>query len=233
VFKRGFEFALSSGNFGATTKGAFGLNEIAGVALNWSSGLNEVVANFVEENSQINILSKPTLLVRDGTDASINIGDRVPVSAGSTTGTSGDIITENISYQETGIRLTVAPTVNARGVIIMKITQDISNQVEGQIGKAGNPIFFERNLMTEVVVDSGQTILLGGLISENTSNTDKGVPFFKSIPLVGAFFESEAKSDIKNELVIMVTAKIVERSSQWQSILNKFQIELESIDMNQ
>jgi general secretion pathway protein D len=231
VFKRGFEFALSSGNFGATTKGAFGLNEIAGAALNWSSGLNEVVASFVEENSQINVLSKPTLLVRDGTDANINIGDRIPVSAGSTTGSSGDIVTENISYQETGIRLKVSPTVNARGVIIMKITQDISNQVDGQLGKAGNPVFFERNLMTEVVVDSGQTILLGGLISENTNNNDKGIPFLKSIPLIGSVFESESKTNIKNELVIMVTAKIVDRSSQWQSILNKFEIELENIDM--
>jgi general secretion pathway protein D len=231
IFKRGFEYAVTSGKFGATTKGAFGLEAITGISLNWASGLNEVMADFVEENSYVNILSKPSILVRDGTEASINVGDRVPVSSGSSTGVSGDVITENITYRETGIKLNVAPTVNAQGVVIMKITQDISNQVADQAGKGGNPIFFERNITTEVVADSGQTILLGGLISDNQSNSDKGVPFIKSIPLLGALFESESKTNTKTELVIMVTPKIVERSDQWQGILNSFEQVLENINL--
>jgi len=231
VFKRGFEFAVSSGKFSATTTGALGLDAITGVSLNWASGLNEVMANFVEENSYINILSKPSILVRDGTQANITVGDRVPVSSGSSTGSNGDILTESISYRETGITLSVTPTVNAQGVVIMQITQDISNQVADQVGKGGNPIFFERNLSTEVVAESGQTILLGGLISEDQSNSDKGVPYIKSIPLIGALFESEAKTKTKTELVIMVTPKIIEQSSQWQGILNRFQNVLENIHL--
>ncbi len=231
VFKRGFEYALTSGKFSATTQGAFGLEAITGLSLNWASGLNEVMANFVEENSYVNVLSKPSILVRDGTQATINVGDKVPVSSGSSTGVSGDVITENISYRETGIKLSVSPTVNAQGVVIMQITQDISTQVADQVGKGGNPIFFERNITTEVVADSGQTILLGGLISDNQTNSDKGVPFIKSVPLLGALFESESKTNTKTELVIMVTPKIVERSEQWQGILNSFQQVLETINL--
>jgi general secretion pathway protein D len=231
IFKRGFEYAVTSGKFGASTKGAFGLEAITGISLNWASGLNEVMADFVEENSYVNILSKPSILVRDGTEATINVGDRVPVSSGSSTAGSGDRITENITYRETGIKLKVAPTVNAQGVVIMTITQDISNEVADQAGKGGNPIFFERNITTEVVADSGQTILLGGLISDNQSNSDKGVPFIKSIPILGALFESESKTNTKTELVIMVTPKIVERSDQWQGILNSFEQVLENINL--
>lgn len=232
-FKRGFEFALSSGNFSASTKGAMGLKDIGGISLGWKSGGNEVIANFIDENSQVNILSKPSLLVRDGTEASINVGDKIPVSSGSSSSGSGEVVTENISYRETGIKLTVMPTVNAQGVVIMEINQDISNQLAGQVGKGDNPIFFERSIKTEVVADSGQTILLGGLISEDSSNSNTGVPWLKSIPLIGALFESEGKSNTKTELVIMVTPKIVERSSQWNSILNDFQRALNNIDLQQ
>ena len=233
VFKRGFEYAFTSGKFKGGTEGTLGLDSIAGFSLNWASGLDEVMAKFVEENSYVNILSKPSILVRDGTQATITVGDRIPVSAGSSTGSNGDVITENITYRETGINLKVSPTVNAQGVVIMQIQQDISNQVADQVGKGGNPIFFERNLTTEVVADSGQTILLGGLISEDQSNSDKGVPFIKSIPLIGALFESESKANTKTELVIMVTPKLIERSNQWHNILNSFQSVLDNINLVQ
>lgn len=228
-FKRGFEFALSSGKFAASTKGAIGLKDITGLSLGWTSGAEEILGKFIDENSQVNILSKPSLLVRDGTEANINVGDKIPISSGSSTSGSGEVVTENISYRETGIKLTVTPTVNAQGVVIMQISQEISNQLEGSAGKGGNPVFFERSINTEVVAESGQTILLGGLISEDSSNGSSGVPFLKSIPLLGALFESESKSNTKTELVIMMTPKIVERSSQWQSILNQYEKALSNI----
>ncbi|ABV37624.1 Type II secretory pathway component PulD-like protein [Shewanella sediminis HAW-EB3] len=230
-FKRGFEFALSSGNFSGSTKGGLGLDEIVGGTFSWKSGANEIIGKFVEENSQVNILSKPSLLVRDGTEANINVGDKIPVSSGSSSSGSGEVVTENITYRETGIKLTVTPTVNAQGVVIMEINQEISNQVVGPVGKGGNPTFFDRSIKTEVVADTGQTILLGGLISDDTTNSNKGVPYLKSIPLIGALFESDSKNNTKTELVIMVTPKIVERSSQWNGILNQFQKALTNIDI--
>ena len=232
-FKRGFEFAIKSGNVGASTKGALDLSKVGGIGLSWANAGSEVLANFIDGNSQVNILSKPSLLVRDGTEASINVGDKIPVSSGSSTSGSGEVVTENISYRETGIKLTVTPTVNAQGVVIMLINQDISNQLADQAGKGDNPIFFERSIKTEVVADSGQTILLGGLISEDSSNSSTGVPWLKAIPLIGGLFESESKTNAKTELVIMVTPKIVERSSQWNSILGEFQKALNNIDLQQ
>jgi general secretion pathway protein D len=232
-FKRGFEFALSSGKFSGSTKGAIGLKDVGGIGLSWSSGSNEIIANFIDKSSQVNILSKPSLLVRDGTNAIINVGDKIPVSAGSSSSGSGEVVTENISYRETGIKLSVTPTVNAQGVVIMEIDQQISNQLSGQVGIGDNPIFFERNLKTEVVADSGQTILLGGLISENGSTSSTGVPWLKSIPLLGSLFESEGKDSSKTELVILVTPKIIDRSSQWNGILNDYQRALSNVQFQQ
>jgi len=230
VFKRGFEWAVTSGNFKANTTGGFGdLAKIGGVSLDWLSGSNSVSARFIDDNSQVNVLSKPSLLVRDGTEANISVGEKLPITSSETTGT-GDFVTTSTSYRETGIKLTVTPTVNSQGVVIMKIMQEISNEVE-QTGTPENPTFFDRSISTEVVADSGQTILLGGLISDNSSDSDKGVPFLKSIPLLGALFEHETKSNTKTELVILMTPKIIERSNQWQSILNKFENGLDNINL--
>jgi len=229
VFKRGFEFALTSGKFGFNAPSLMGESGFGGGIISWTSGLNSLIANFIESNNQVNILSKPTLLVRDGVEASIDVGDRIPVTGGASLGNNNVVVTQAPTYRETGIKLKVTPTVNAQGVVIMKINQSISNQLEGEVG--ANPIFFDRNISTEVVADSGQTILLGGLISENTTNNDKAVPGFRKIPLLGALFEAESKNSTKTELVIMVTPKIIERTNQWQSVLNKFSKGLENISL--
>jgi general secretion pathway protein D len=230
-FKKGVEFFFSKGNNSIGTKGAFGVADIGGLNYLWKSGQNQVQISAFEENKLVNVLSNPSLLVRDGVSATINIGTDIPVVT-STVDTEGDgtKVTETIQYRKTGVDLSVTPTVNSRGVVIMNISQNISNQTDTSAGSS-SPSIFERSLDTEVIADSGQTIILGGIITENKSTSETKVPLLGDIPVLGELFRYDGDNTAKTELVMLVTPRIIERSDEWQSVIEKFGAGFENVKL--
>lgn len=218
-FKQGVEFALT--NQGASKQGGFNLeNSSSGLSYVLSGTAGKLEFNLLQKDTYVNVLSRPSLAVRDGVQASITVGNRIPIV--------GDIVTDpvngsrtSVEYLETGIDLQVTPTVNAQGVVLMEITQKISNQASSS-GAEGNPIIFERSLQTEVIAGNGQTIMLGGLISENSTLSDRRVPFFSSIPIFGRLFDGTDNNTNKTELVVLVTPRIVDSTAEWESIYSQF-----------
>ena len=167
--------------------------------------------------------------MRDGVAASISVGDDIPTIGSTTTNPlNSERETTTIEYRKTGVDLTVTPTINAQGTVIMTISQSISN-VSDTTGASDNPSFFERTLNTEVVAGNGQTVMLGGLISENKSNGASSVPFFGSLPVLGHLFRSDTSSSDKTELVILVTPKIVQNTDDWQRVKQSFIQGLENL----
>ncbi|WP_404341343.1 secretin N-terminal domain-containing protein [Pseudoalteromonas mariniglutinosa] len=229
-FSKGVQYAIESGAAG-TRKEAFSFNTDGNGGFNYSIvGLpGNVNVNLSQSDGLVNVLSRPTLLVRDGVAASISVGDDIP-TFGSTTSDpiNGERETTTIEYRKTGVDLTVTPTINAQGTVIMTIQQSISN-VSDASGASDNPSFFERTLSTEVVAGNGQTVMLGGLISENKSNGASSVPFFGSLPVLGHLFRSDTSSTDKTELVILVTPKIVQNTDDWQRVKESFIKGLENI----
>jgi len=220
AFKSGVDFVLT--NQGDASKvGGFNLSSgSAGLSYVLTGAQGSLSVNLLQTNSNVNVLSRPTLLVRDGVTASITVGDDIP--------TVGEIVSDPVNgnrtsvvYRKTGVDLQVKPTINARGVIIMEIKQKISNQSPGSDSVAGSPIVFERSISTEIIAESGQTIVLGGLISESRTINDSSVPFFSSIPLIGKLFDTTDDSKDKTELVVLVTPRVVESSDEWKDIKNK------------
>ncbi|MCJ8294470.1 MAG: general secretion pathway protein GspD [Colwellia sp.] len=231
TFKAGIKFDLTNKGV-ANIVGGFDLTSgSSGLSYILSGAQGSITASLLQTNSHVNVLSKPTLLVRDGVQASITVGDDIP--------TVGEIVSDPINgsrtsvvYRKTGVDLKVKPTINARGVVIMEISQKISNQAPGDDSVAGSPIIFERTITTEVIAESGQTIVLGGLISDNRTRGNTSVPFFSSLPLIGEFFNTKSDSKDKTELVVLVTPRIIESNDEWQEIKAKLsasftQLELE------
>jgi len=229
-FSKGVQYAIQSGaatgrteniNFNTDGKGAFTYS-IVGLPGNIS-------VNLSQSDGLVNVLSRPTLLVRDGVAASISVGDDIPTIGSTTTNPlNSERETTTIEYRKTGVDLTVTPTINAQGTVIMTIQQSISN-VSDTSGAASNPSFFERTLSTEVVAGNGQTVMLGGLISENKSSGASSVPFFGSLPVLGHLFRSDTSSSDKTELVILVTPKIVQNTDDWQRVKQSFIQGLENL----
>lgn len=229
-FRFGFEWALRSNGINYSTQGAFGA-DFAGLAISTLEDTSAVNATLLSADSLINVVSRPTLLVRDGTTARIDVGSSIAVT-GSTTidPIIGQRQTVATVYRKTGVDLTITPTVNAEDVIIMEISQSISNTVEGSSGSAGNPDIFERALSTEVIGRSGETILLAGLISETTNDSRRGIPLAKDIPLIGSFFGGESNTRQKTELVIFITGRVIDNSDILNDLTQKFKEGLEALE---
>lgn len=228
-FSKGVEYAIKNGTSGSKTNtvsfsGESGFSySIVGLNGNFAVNLNQ-------KDGLVNVLSRPTLLVRDGVSANISVGDNIP-TIGSTTSDpiSGDRETTQIEYRKTGVDLTVVPTVNAQGTIIMEIQQDISNESPDGSSINGSPSIFERTISTEVVAGDGQTVILGGLISENNSTNSNSVPLLGSIPVLGHLFRTDSDSKDKTELVVLVTPKIVHNLEDWDRVKSSFLSGLENV----
>ena len=228
-FKFGVDFALVDGKFEFSSN--FGADDIGGGVLNWASGSNKATAQAFKSNKLVNVLSNPSILVRDGVSANIQIGTDIPV-VGSTTTDPTTGTTRSVDYRKTGVTVNVTPTINAQGVVIMNIAQTNSNEVDGGTAVEGNPQIFERSILTEVVAESGQTIIMGGLVSENVTDNDSGLPGLRSIPVLGGLFGTTTKEKVKTELVIMVTPRVISRTDQWENLINTFKNNIDSIKID-
>lgn len=231
-FAQGFEFAFRSGKLSGGTFGALGAQDIGGFRLNWVDGFDRFIANLQQSSNLVNVISNPTIVVRDGISASIQVGNDIP-TVGSTTFTEDlQSQTQSVEYRKTGVQLSVTPTINAQGLVVLQIDQTISNTSPTGPSVAGNPSIFERSIKTEVIAQSGQTVLLGGLISENKSSGDSKVPLLGDVPLLGNLFKSESKQSEKTELVIFITPRIIERTEQWEEIRKTIADGLTTISVN-
>ena len=232
-FKFGFEWALQESEVALSTLGAFGANAIGGTALAINGTDGELVSQLLQTSQLIKVLSNPTMLVRDGSTASISVGSDISV-VGSTTfdPINGERQTTNSVYRQTGVDVSVTPTINAEGVILMSVDKTISNAIPNSTGAAGNPDVFERALSTEVVAGSGQTLLLGGLISEDVSSSGSGTPGLSSIPGLGWLFKAEGNSGTRTELVMLITARILDDLNEWEAIEQQFSDGLRYLDLS-
>jgi general secretion pathway protein D len=230
-FKQGVDFEFTNQGT-ATSTGGFKLtSNTKGLTYLLTGNDGKLNINLFQKNDNVNVLSRPSLLVRDGVTANITVGDKIP-TVGETIVQESGTTTTSVVYLNTGIKLQVKPTINARGTVIMEIDQEINNQAAGSSAVSGNPILLERSIQTEVVAESGQTIILGGLISETRTINDTSVPFFSSIPLIGKLFDTTSDTGGKTELVVLVTPRVIESGGEWEEIKAKFAAKFKNIDIN-
>lgn len=222
-FKHGVEWAIERGEVNLTTQGAFGATSIGGIGLVINGTEGPLQANFLTTNSLVNVLSNPSMMVRDGTSANINVGSNISV-VGQTTQDpiNGDRQTTSSEYRKTGVDVSVKVTINAAGIVVMEIQQSISNSVPGSAGSGGNPDIFERSIRTEILAQSGQTVMLGGLISENASAGESGTPLLSKLPVLGGLFKAKTTSSDRTELIMLVTPKVIEDLSEWDVVIQDF-----------
>lgn len=226
----GLEFAIQNGKFGYGTKGAFGVKDFGGLSLSYLDVGKDLLAGLRAANTNINILSNPSLVVRDGVSAIINVGTDIPTIGTTTVNPGTETQSTTVEYRKTGVKMSVTPTINAQGLVVLQIDQSISNTVDGST-VAGSPAIFERSLQTEVLAQSGQTIMLGGLISENTTKTTTKVPFFGDMPLFGPLFRGQKDNVRKTELVILITPRVIDQPEHWLQIQQKLRSGLQNLQL--
>jgi general secretion pathway protein D len=213
----GLEWFLrkNASNYGLTLNAlGAGSAGIAGTLVATSGNLGAAF-NALKTNKYVNTLSNPKLLVLNNHNATINIGNQVPIVASQAT--ASDInsdggapsVLQNIQYRNTGIGLNVKPTINAEGYLTLDISQNVSNAQKNDTSDISSPLIFNRQITTNVILKSGETVILGGLISEDKSKDDTKIPILGDLPVIKHLFSTTGDSIDKTELVIMVKPTIL------------------------
>jgi general secretion pathway protein D len=218
-FANGVEFAFQKDKVVGGTAGRIGL-PAGGIAFSYVTNVtDQVFLRLQQSDSRVNVLSNPMLVVRDGVPAQISVGNDVPtVGATATDPLLNDRAITTVLYRKTGLDLTIRPTINSQGLVVMELQLSSSNTVPGSSGVSGAPTFFQRQVSTEVVARSGQSVLLAGLVSETDSDNSSRVPWVSRLPGVGALFRSDGKKSEKTELVLLITPRIIDTPDEWDSI---------------
>jgi len=173
------------------------------------AGAVRATLNALAASSQLKVLSNPSVLVLDNHSASIMVGKQQPIKTSTSISSNGGFATENITYKDTGVMLNVTPSVNASGLITLDILQQVTDV--GEVDAATQQrTFLARQIETRVAVRSGEPIVLGGVMSENESAGNSGIPGLRNIPLLGALFSSTDNTSSRTELLVMLTPRILE-----------------------
>ncbi len=195
----------------------------AGLAFAFFDSSSDLSAFFdvLATESSVKFLSTPQVMVLDNQTATIRVGDQIPVttrSSQSTTNPDAPIVTE-VQFRDTGTLLTVTPSINAGGQVILEISQEVSLPgTEPAVGGGGNVSIAQRTINSSVIVQSGQTVVLGGLILENTNDSVSGIPGLMSIPWLGKLFSSTSQDVFRTELIVTVRPRVIENQRAMQQV---------------
>jgi general secretion pathway protein D len=185
------------------------------------------VVNALAEDSLVNVLSTPSIMVLDNYTASIQVGDQQPIQSGQTVSNGGNLTT-SIEYKDTGVLLEVTPTVNAGGLVTMDINQSVTDV--GAVDSAtGQRSFLKRDVISRVAVRSGESVVLGGLIRDNSTTGNSGIPLLKDIPGIGALFGGTTQSSNRVELLVFITPRVVRDQQDLRDISTEMRNRMKGI----
>ena len=190
----------------------------------------QVAVNAMETNGNTKTLSAPSMVVMNNHTAKFEVGDKIPVNTTSVNAAIGGTTSySEVNYINTGVILTVQPRVNPGGLVYMNISQEVSQADKSVALVNGNPRIQQRALATEVAVQSGQTVLLGGLIQQADGTTDTGVPGLNRIPWLGRLFGSTSRTRNRTELIVLITPRVIRGSADAKQITEDYQNKFESL----
>jgi len=184
------------------------------------------------EDGRAQVLASPQVMVLDNQKAQIKVGSRISVQVSQQTGlsTAGGVV-NSFQYLETGVLLAVTPRINSGGLVTLEVNQEVSSADPGSITTTNpNPDVFSRSAQTSVVVASGESIVLGGLISEDRSRSSSGVPLLSKIPILGAAFGQQTFNRQRTELVLVITPRIVSDTAQAREVTDELRKKLPTLE---
>ncbi|MDI1230959.1 MAG: type II secretion system secretin GspD [Methylobacter sp.] len=211
-----------------------------GLSLLYNSGSIKALLSAEATDGNVNVISSPSLMVLNNQEASIQVGEEIPLRTSQSTNvtnvggtdstqTSGGLVTSGIQQRKTGVKLTVKPRVNANGLVIMDIEQSVENAQQTKTSGIDSPSIQTREISSSVAVQSGETIVLGGLIKDDDTDNKAGIPFLHELPLIGALFGNTTKNKIKTELVVLITPRVVGTRQDARLITDEFKRKLTGI----
>jgi general secretion pathway protein D len=212
--------------------GGGGTSYVAGKSSFFYSFVNNdvsVALKAMETSGNAKTLSAPSLAVLNNQKAHIEVGDQIPFTQTYVnTGAHTDNTVGEVEYKDTGVILNVRPRVNPGGLVYLNINQVVSAPGEKDMATSNFPIQ-QREVATQVAVQSGQTVLLGGLITQDEGATDTGIPGVSRLPILGRLFGTTNRHRNRTELIVLFTPHVIANGDDAKQIMDDFQRELQGL----
>jgi general secretion pathway protein D len=186
------------------------------------------------QDNLVNVLSSPSVMVLDNQTAKIQVGKEVPIATTQQQGlATNDRVVNTIEYRPTGVMLSVKPRVTPGGLVQMEIEQEVSTvDAAGSGGSTlESPTFSTRNITSSVAVRSNQAVVLGGLIQNERSDGNQGVPGLYNLPFAGPLFGQRSKTSKRTELVVVLTPKVIASDQDAETVTRDFRNKVRGLQM--
>ena len=188
---------------------------------------------FISTKSKITILSSPHILVRDNEEASIDVGQEVPILTMETVGNTqiqgSTAIDRRIEYRDVGVILRVKPHISEEGFVTLEITQETSAAEKNTVSGIDSPVILKRKVKTTLMVQNEHTVILGGIINRKQNELKKRVPLLGDIPVLGKFFSYKSQEKERTELIIMITPHVIRDITEADVISSVFENRLKKL----
>ena len=182
------------------------------------------VISALDSYSDVRVLSTPSVVVRNNAEAKLDVGTKIPVNSTSFNpidGGGGTGTFTQVQYLDTGVILTVTPRISRDGTVFMEIEQEVSSPGDSADANGNLPIN-KRKLTTEAAVQSGETVMLAGLISDSTLEGSDGLPGLSRLPVVGGLFGRKSQNNARTEVVILVTPRVVRDPNEARRLTDEY-----------
>jgi general secretion pathway protein D len=202
-----------------------GLNLLLG-----SESQPRVILNALSTITDVKVLSSPSIVALDNQPALLQVGDEVPITTSSAAvlTNAATPIVNTITMRNTGVILKVLPHVHANGRIQLEVDQEISNIVNGD-QQTLTPTIAQRRVHSTVSVNSGQTVLLAGLISERNQKTQSGIPGLREIKFLGDVFGSTSSTKTRSEIIIFIKTQLIRNGVDASAVTEEFRDRLQTM----
>ncbi len=185
----------------------------------------QAVLKTLDSVSDLRVLSAPSVLVRNNVEADFSSGTQIPVAStiiNNNGNTNSDNTYSQVQFRQTGVSLKVRPRVSSNGMVFLEITQDVSSPSASGPVIGGNISVDNRKLHTEVAVQTGETVVLAGLIKTEQGKGSSGIPFLSRIPVVGALFGRQNQTNNREEVLVLITPTVVRDPSEARKLTDEY-----------
>lgn len=188
------------------------------------------------KNGNLKVISSPQVLVSSHNKADIWVGQKVPYVANAITDTASSsaastTLNTSVSFEETGIRLTITPEVTSTDFISLDVYQELSSvDTENKYTNVDAPVFSKRTVETNMTIQNGKTMVIGGLIQETKHDNLESIPIINEIPFLRRLFGSTSASANRSEILILITGTIVSEKNEVEDMIRKYNDALKALN---
>ena len=221
-------FLPAAGLIQGNGSAAVGSGLVMSRTFNDGTSIIDATLNAISQDNEVRLLARPTILATNNQEGEIKVGQSVPIDQGQTI-TGQGAVTSNVAYRDVGIVLTITPHINDDGFINLEIFQSLSSIEDGAGGVQGNPIFSNQEITTTAVVADQSTITLGGLIQEDDTDLNTGIPGLQRVPVLGALFSYQQNRSVRRELFVILRPQTINGDERNTELMQQFRDSFDNV----